>query len=245
MQASLLKSNMAYQAGDVKAFNAAQTAVNKARTDQKSTLATLLTATNNHTKNVQAQTKIDSANAKALLAADISTSKASAPGMVTALAAAGITSIDDPKVAPYVTAYAQAHGISDPGTLMGELSTAWDTHAKTEKTLNKPYPTKAAPAGSKPKVDGGYTYTPQDTAGITSFFQTGGTGPDGQKYNGRGTDGYVDPGAYTAFYNAWMNQKGTTAGFLKEFPLKTTVNPTSIPKLPAALQPKKTSTKGS
>jgi hypothetical protein len=254
MQAAVLKSNAAYAANDIKAFDAAQTAVDNIRKEQSTTLGQLTTATNNQVKDVQAQVKQVSTDAKNTLTADIATSKASAPGIVTALKAAGITDLNDPQVAPYVTAYAQAHGISDPGTLMGELSTAFaadvkatdtmkNADAKTNYAVNKPYPTKSG--GANTKVDGGYTYTPQDKASITSFFQTGGTGPDGQKYNGRGADGYVDPGAYTAFYNAWLNQKGTTAGFLKEFPLKTTVNPIAIPKLPAALQPKKTSTKGS
>lgn len=230
LQSSLLKSNMAYQAGDVKAFNTAQTAVNKARTDQKTTLATLLTATNNHVKNVQAQAKMDAATAKATLSADISTSKASAPGMVTALAAAGITSLDDPKVAPYVTAYATAHGISDPGTLMGELSTAWDTHAKTTSSITnadaktkyavgKPYPTKS---GTTPKT------TFSSSKGIAAVTP--------QMESIKGTDGYIDPAKWVAARTNWKSLGGTEASFNSNF--KGYLNPVSYPlagfKAPAA-----------
>jgi hypothetical protein len=85
-------------------------------------------------------------------------------------------------------------------------------------------------------TDGGYVYTGDDIASGTSFLNEGGTLADGTVFNGRGTDGYVDPGAYVLLYNNWIKQNGTPQGFLKKFPLKN-VNPVSYPSLPLALQP--------
>jgi len=66
----------------------------------------------------------------------------------------------------------------------------------------------------------------------------GGVAPDGTRFNGRGSDGFVDPGTYMAAYQDWIKNNGTPVGFAKKFPVATNVNPTSIPSLPAALQPR-------
>jgi hypothetical protein len=205
MQDAVLKSNAAYAAKDIKAFDTAQKAVDAIRKEQSSTMSTLLTATNNQVKNVQAQAKIDATTAKNLLTADINVSKASAPGMVAALKGAGITDLNDPQVSSYVDAYATAHGISDPGTLMGELATAFaadvkatDTQknadAKTNYAVNKPYPT------TKPKAAGSETVTTASAKlkpALKSISEGGVLGDDG----------YMDPAKWIAQRDEWISQK--------------------------------------
>lgn len=239
-QTLILASNNAYKNGDIKAFNAAQTALEKTQNDKTSTLGKLLTATNNQVKNVQAQQKIDAAATKQQLASDTTTSTKIAAGMVAALKAAGIS---DPKtIEEYVQAMATKNGITNPDILSGALATAQQTAAKTDASLANTASTIAkrgagGTTGAKGGTDGGYTYTAADVAVYTSLLNKGGTAPDGTKYNARGTDGYVDPGAYAAAYADWVANNGTPAGFLKKFPVSQ-VNPASIPNLPAALQPK-------
>ena len=222
MTASVMKSNAAYAAKDIKAFDTAQKAVDSIRKEQSTTMSHLLTATNNQVKAVQAQTKIDAASQKATLTADINTSKASAPGIVNALKGAGITDLNDPQVGPYVEAYATVHGISDPGTLMGELSTAWQTAQKTSYTVNKPYPTKSG--GTTPAFS-----VSKGIAAVTPQFEAE------VKASGS-TDGYIDPAKWIAARTNWMSLGGTAASFNSNF--KGYLNPASYPlagfKVPAA-----------
>lgn len=250
-QSALLKSNTAYQNSDVKAFNDAQTALNTATTAKKETLNTLLTATQKQVTEVQAQQKIDAAATKAQLASDVTTSAKIAASMAQSIAQSGIT--DPTEIASYVQAMATKEGITDPNILQSALVTAQAantkanlTNAHTAAETNK---TNSTGGGSTTKVkggtDGNYTYTPADLTTYSTLLDTGGT-INGTKYNGRGTtDGFVDPGAYTAVYNDWVNEnKGTPKGFLAKYPIKN-VNPSSYGELPAAIQPKAAPTTGS
>ncbi len=231
-QSLILKSNAAYQAQDVKAFAAAQTALEKTQTDKTNTLEKLLTATNAQVKTVQAQQKIDAATAKNTLTADTTTSKGIAAGMVAALKAANIT--DPAQINSYVQAMAQKNGITNPDILAGELATAQQTQAKTDKIVNKPYPATKAPAGSaKGGTDVNYSYTPADISAAKNVLQNGGAG-----YAAAGSDSFSDPGAYVALMNSWIKQGGSAAGFAKQFPPKKYVNPASYSLLPAGIQPK-------
>lgn len=242
-QSLILASNNAYKNNDVKAFNAAQTALEKATNDKTTALGKLLTATQNQVKAVQAQQKIDQTTAKNQLAADTTTATKIAAGMVTALKAAGIT--DPAAIQQYVQEMATKNGITNPDILAGALATAQQTQAKTDASLANTASTIAkrnATGSSSSTVkgggtDGGYKYTGDDVASYTSLLNKGGAAPDGTTYAPRGTDGYVDPEAYVAAYTDWVANNGTPAGFLKKFPI-TNVNPTSIPTLPQALQPK-------
>lgn len=76
---------------------------------------------------------------------------------------------------------------------------------------------------------------------VESVFRAGLKNDAGEVvFNGRGSDGYVDPGAYIYAYNNWP---GTKAQFLSAFPVKTHVNPASYGLLPAAI-PRPTAAKG-
>lgn len=241
-QSAIIKSNQAYESGDLKAFNDATTELKDAKDDKVTTLNKLLTAANDQVKNVQAQAKIDAANTKTKQANDIAASTKGAPGMVTALQNAGVKSLDDPSVANYIQAYATAYGISDIGILTGALSTAWQTAEKTNSTIAhtnaETIKTQTTSGAGTTKVkggtDAGYTYTADDVTAAKNILQQGGNG-----YAAAGSDGYSDPGAYTSLMNSWVSLGGTVAGFAKVFPPKTYVNPTSYGLLPAAIQPKK------
>jgi hypothetical protein len=242
---ALLKSSTAYQAADVKAFNDAQTALNTAQNDKKATLATLLSATQKEVTQQQAQQKIDAANTKAALASDVTMSAKIAAGMVVSLQEAGIT--DPAQIASYVQAMATANGIQNADILAGALATAQAAATKANvtnaHTNAETVHTEGEGSGTTTKVKGGtdgtYTYTPADLTTYSTLLTKGGT-INGQKYNGQGSDSYYDPGAYTAVFNDWIKNGGTAAGFLKKYPIKN-VNPASYSELPAAIQPKSSS----
>lgn len=236
-QELILKSNAAYKDGDIKAFNAAQTALTKATADKTTTLGKLLTATNTQVKNVQAQQKIDQATAKQALTFDTTTSAKIAAGMVTAVKAAGLT--DPAQIQAYVQAMAEQNGITNPDILAGAFATAQQTAAKTDASIANTASTiakrNATPATGAKKggADANYTYTAADVSAAKSLLQAGGNG-----YAAMGSDGYSDPGAYTSLMNSWVSLGGTVAGFAKVFPPKTYVNPASYTSLPAAIRPK-------
>lgn len=239
-QELILKSNAAYKNDDVKAFNAAQTALTKATTEKTNTLGKLLTATNNQVKAVQAQQKIDATAAKNKISADTTISAKTAPGMVAALKDKGIT--DPDQISQYVQEMATQLGV-DPNILAGALATAQQTQAKTDSTIanqkseiakrNQPKTT----AGAKGGTDVNYNYTADDVADAKNVLQNGGSG-----YAAAGSDGFSDPGAYVALMNSWIKLGGSAAGFAKVFAPKKYVNPDSYGMLPAAIQPKKAAT---
>lgn len=246
-QAALLKSNTAYQNDDVKAFNTAQTALDKATKDKTDTIGKLLTATQNQVKAVQAQQKIDAATKKNALASDVTTSSKIAAGMADAIATAGLK--DPAQIDAYLQAVATKNGITNVDILKSALVTAQQAKAKadlaaenTESTIANRGKTKAA-STAKAKgggTDGGYAYTGDDISTYTDLLNTGTVGGqtvNGVTYGARGSDGYVDPGAYTAVYNDWIKNGGTAAGFAKKFPPKATVNPASYSSIPAAIRP--------
>lgn len=236
----ILKSNQAYQSGDLKALNAAQAEYDKVNTEKTTALRDLLTATNNQVKNVQAQTKIDNAATTAQINNDIKNSNGVAASVASQLIQNGITDLGSYDY----TEMAKELGITDPTTLSAAVvkagqtaQKATDAHANTVSTIakrNQPKSTTAKGGGT----DGGYTYTSDDVAQYTALLNKGGTAPDGTKIAKRGSDGYVDPSAYTAALKDWVANGGTPIGFAKKFPVKGNVNPESYGELPAGIQPK-------
>lgn len=236
-QELILKSNTAYKNGDIKAFNAAQTALTKAQSDKTTTLGKLLTASNAQVKAVQAQVKATAATKSAKVKNDISLAKSTAAGIVDAITKSGVT--DEKQIKQYISEMADHVGISDPAILESAVVTARQTADKTALSLANTRSTIAKRGSSnspktKTTTDGSFTYSGEDTAKLASLLNQGTT--DGT-YAGRGADGYVDPGAYTHAYTAWIAAGGTPKGFLKVAPV-TNINPDSIPLLPAAIQPK-------
>lgn len=236
-QELILKSNTAYKNGDIKAFNAAQTALTKATADKTATIGKLLSATNAQVKTVQAQVKATQAKAKN----DIAIAKGTAAAVVDAIRKSGVT--DPATIKAYIAQTAANSGISDPTVLEAAVVTAGQTAdkvdaslANTRSTIAKRGSTGGGSSGNKGGTDGTFNYTADDVTKLKNLLSNGTT--DGT-FAGRGADTYVDPGAYAHAYASWKAQGGTAAGFLKKAPL-TEVNPASIPSLPADLQPKGT-----
>lgn len=232
-----LRSNTAYQNSDVKAFNDAQTALDKATTDKSDTLGKLLTATNAQVKTVQAQQRITDAETKQKLTDDVTASKAAAAGMAQAISQSGIT--DPAQISSYVQEMATKLGISNPDILSSELATAQQTATKANLS-NENVASEITKRGStsatsgKPAVDGTLSYTKDDINDGKAKLKDGFNG-----YAPAGTDGYSDPGLYTAMMNQWTKQGGTISGFAKAYPPKTYINPDSYSGLPTSIAPKK------
>lgn len=257
-QSAIVAAQAAYNKGDVAALNAATTQLKDAQTAKSTAVQDLLTATNNAVKTQQAQAKIDLTTQQDSLKSDVTNSTNLGASIATDLAAQGITDPDE--IAAYVAQQAAANNLPEAfveaavtkamqtatkasdasantaSEITDRDSNAANTTIKTNIAVNKANnPTTGTAKGG---TDGSYTYTSSDLQQYTNLLDEGGTGPNGTKYNGRGTDGYVDPGSYTAALSDWVDNGGTPAGFAKKFPVKTNVNPTSYSELPASIQPK-------
>lgn len=246
-QDAMNKARIAYQTQDYKALNDAMTAYDKANKDKLTALNDLLTATDKSVKESQAQAKISSAADKQAVALDISKSNSLATGIADSIAKSGIT--DQGQIDQYVQSMADEYGITNPDILKSAVEKARQASMKslagTANTLStiQKRETPKVPAGGKGSTkgsgtDGTYSYTQSDVGTYSGFLDTGGTDPSGTRYNGRGSDGYVDPGAYTYALNDWVKNGGTPGGFAKKFPVKTNVNPASYEQLPEAIRPK-------
>ena len=238
-----LKATQAYKTGDLKAFNDATTAYDKANKDKMDAITKLLDETDKAVKTQQAQAKIDAASVKQQTSDDIRVSTSLATGIADAIKNSGIT---DPKqIDAYIEEMGTKSGISNLDILKSAVTKAQQASEKadlaatnTQSIINKRNTTKTsgtkATGGGK---DGAYTYTGDDVSTYTDLLNKGGT-INGTTYAARGSDTYVDPSAYVAVYQDWVKNGGTPAGFLKKFPLKN-VNPDGRDSLPAGLTAKK------
>ena len=242
---SLLKTSIAYKDADIKAYNAATTAYEKANKDKLTAINDLAKATNDAVKATQAQQKADLAEQKQTFTEMNTYAKTNAPGLVAATK--GMNAKDTQTVVDsFINSYAQMNGLTDTekanftGMINGELATAGQTAAKTDASLantDSIIANRGKTTTQKGGTDGSYNYTSADVATYTNLLNQGGTSPDGTVIAARGSDGYVDPGAYTAALNDWVKHGGTPTGFAKKFPVKGNVNPVSYKSLPKAIQP--------
>lgn len=241
----VLKTQQSYQAGDVKAFDAASKALDAATKAKSDAINKLLDETDKVVKEKQAQAKITAAAAKQKMTDSMNISKRIAPAVVSELA--GMKNKEDKD--NLIQQVAAQYGI-DPGVLQGDVAGAQQTSDKTKASLdniaseiNKRNSTPTKNASTKGNgTDGAYKYTADDVATYASLMNKGGKSPNGVTYAPRGSDGFVDPGAYTAAFNDWISNGGTSTGFAKKFPVKGNVNPDSYGSIPAALKPKADST---
>lgn len=236
-----LAAQAAYGKQDLAAFNSAMDNYNKTISDMNTALRDLSAATDKQIKDVQAQAKIDAAAQKQAVTTDISKSANLGTSLAKTLSDAGIT--DENQVNAYVQKMAEQYGITDPEILKSAVITAQqttqkanDAHANTVSTIAKRNQPKAGSTKGS-GTDGTYKYTSDDVSSYSALLNQGGQDPNGTAYGARGTDGYVDPGAYVAALNDWTANGGTPAGFAKKFPVKSNINPTSYAKLPAAIRP--------
>ncbi len=239
----VLKAQESYKKGDVAAFNVASKALEAATKQKTDAINKLLDASDKAIKTQQAEQKIQAAAAKQKITDDIRVSTSLGKTVADSITQSGIT--DQKKIDAYIDAMAEKSGISNPDILRSAVVKAQQDAGRldlqnknTISTINKRNTTptkKSSTTGNG--TDGSFKYTSDDVAQYSNFFNQGGQGPKGEKYNPRGTDGYVDPGAYTAAYEDWIQNGGTPQGFVKKFPVSN-VNPESYAKLPKALQPK-------
>lgn len=259
-QSAIISAQAAYNKGDVAALNAATSQLKDAQTAKSAAVSELLTATNNAVKTAQAQQKIDQSATNSQITNDIKNAKGVADSLAAKLTASGVTDLSSYDYSDL----ASQLGISSPEILAAAVeaagaaatkgslananvtseitdrdSNAANTTTKTNIAVNKANNPTTAKGGGK---DGAYTYTSDDISTYTNLLNEGGTGPNGTKYAARGTDGFVDPGAYTAALSDWVSNGGTPVGFAKKFPVVGNVNPASYSALPAAIQPKAAAT---
>lgn len=257
---AMLSAQAAYAKQDLAAFNSAMTDYKDSVSSMTTAINDLNNATDKQVTQTQNATKIANAASKQQLASDISNSTKLAAGIVSQLQGAGIT--DASQISEEdIQGIADANGISDPSLLYSavvaqfatnakanaslantasEISTRTqttaDTNAKTNATLALDNLKLQGGGTIKGGTDGTFTYTGAQLQTAAGILDSGGT-IDGVTYNGRGADGYVDPGAYVAIYHSWVGSGGTPKGFASKFPVKSNVNPASYSQLPTVLQP--------
>ena len=235
------RSNQAYKSGNVKMLEQASKDLNAAQNEGRNALLDLQKTIDATIKSNQAQAKIDSANIKAQNTTDITNSKSIAQLALDQIKESGVT--DEAAIDAFINDIAEQNGISNPAILKGQMSildpksgTAALKNKNLQATINKKL--NPTPKTVKPKVDGAYSYTPEDISTYISFLNTGGTDKDGKVFGGKG-DTYVNTGTYVAAYKDWTSPEngGTPEGFIKEFPVKSYVNPKDYNSLPKNIKP--------
>lgn len=142
MNNAILKSNQAYESGDVKALAAAMKEYAQTKQQAQKALTDLATTVNNTVKTNQAQAKIDAKAANDAKTNDIKVSTSLAKGMADAIKKSGVT--DAKQISDYVSAMAEANGITNPNILNSALVSAQQSansldlkNANIESTIKK------------------------------------------------------------------------------------------------------------
>ena len=223
INAEISKAQAAQQNGNMKAYNAAASNIQKIQDGMNKSVLNLQKAMNDY-KN--AQTK---ANNAAITAGTKAISTAKSISTSVAAEVADLSPEDKKKVIAQV---AQQYNI-DPEILTGFVDDASTKNSQTQQRLNNS--TENANRTSNKNTGGGqsgnFKYSGQDISDITSSLQQGGN-YNGTKYNGVGKDGYVDPGLYQELGTAWQQQGGKLADFVKNFPPSKYINPAANSTLP-------------
>jgi hypothetical protein len=90
---------------------------------------------------------------------------------------------------------------------------------------------------NKDLVDAGLKYTPNDVSTIKDMLVNGTVTSDGITFGGKDPNtGFADPKLYKKLHDNWVNSKGTSEGFVKEFPPKFYVDPSVKDELPLYLR---------
>lgn len=136
MNDAIMKSNMAYQSGDVAALNAATTDYKNSFASAQKSLLDLNTAVNDQVKQNAADIKTAQQAVKDQQTSDISNAKALAPDFLSKMTAAGITDPSDPKFTSALQSYATANGITNPSYLLSAYNTEAQNNQKTAFSQN-------------------------------------------------------------------------------------------------------------
>lgn len=248
---AIVKAQQAQESGDADLLDKAMTQVNDIESQMKSTASGIQSEVNSRVtmiKAVEAQqtTALKTQQTSAASQATIQYGDAFMNATTSAEKDSIIQSIVNSSggLLDYGTVYSALNTYATATTKASQTATT-DQELQNERSITTALDqiklNNGGTTAPKGGTDGSYSYTPQDLTTYSSFLDQGGTAPNGTKYNGRGTDGYVDPGAYMAVYSDWISNGGTPAGFIKQYPVATNVNPASYSLLPAVLQPKGTS----
>lgn len=120
--------------------------------------------------------------------------------------------------------------------LKGDQKTAALTQLSTQLGIPVAYLLGAASTTAQARIksaksgkSGSGTSSSYSAKTAASNLNSGGT-IGGTKYEGRGSDTYVDPNLYITMYNSYAQNLGQTAAdkFLKDFPVATHINPASL-----------------
>lgn len=224
----VLKSQQASKDGDVKALASATKAYQDANKAKIDAIGKLLTATNNQTKTLQAQQKIDQATTKNQLAFDTKTATSIADGIVKAIKDAGVT--DESKINDYIDAMAETNGITNADVLRGAVTKAQQTASKLDLSA-KNIESTIANRGKKTST-GAKTASTAAAIKEAGGILTTGINAAGKKVGApKGTDGFADPYLYIAMYNQIKSDSnqgpaGVNA-FLKAYPPAKYLNPSN------------------
>ena len=132
MNAAILKSNMAYESGDVKALSAATTDYNNTKKEAQTALMNLQTTVSNAVKQNAADLKAAQKLANDTIANDIKLSTANATGVARSITAAGYKDVNDPKVQAYLENQATALGITNVATFTNAVTKAINGNASLD-----------------------------------------------------------------------------------------------------------------
>lgn len=243
MLQTVAQAEQAQNAGDLKSFNDLMDETDKINSDLNTSIVALHTAALNQQKEIDAQKTAQFTQASTTLKNNLATSKAAAPALVSQLAA-----LTDPSAkADLIQQTATQLGV-DPSVLLGEVTDAASTDEKNSLDIeniksemqsradsDSRAATKAGSSSSTGGSTGGQlTVNKQglfDTGSLTTLgaaLTNGGT-LGGQTYNGKGTDGYVDPGLYNSLYQSAKSKYGAAAAeqFMTKYPPKKYINPSN------------------
>lgn len=213
---AVLKSQQAYQAGDVKALSAASKDLESYSKDKITALNDLMTATDKVVKEKQADVKAAQAQAKQQTTDDIRLSTALGQTVADGIKAAGLT--DPTQIKAYISSMATKAGISNPDILSSAVTKAQQTTSK----FNLSQSNVQSEINKRGSTGGGKT-------GSSKFNVSTGISKVGpQMKNAAGADGYIDPDQWVAARQNWNALGGTDASFNSNF--KKYLNPASYAK---------------
>lgn len=241
----ITKTVAAFKDGDVKALNNAQEAYDKANKDKVDAINKLLVESDKVAKAKVAELKQAKTDAKQEITDNIRVSTSIANTVAEQIANSGIK--DQKQIDAFLQDMAESNGITNIDVLKSAVLKAQQTQAR-QNVLNKNTNDIIAKRDQKSTstkgvttkgggTDGGFKYSSDDVSAYANLLNQGGQSPTGQVYNGRGEDKYVDPGAYTAALNDWVDNGGTPQGFVKKFPV-TNIDPDDYGRIPEAVRPK-------
>lgn len=208
-QNAVLKSNMAYEAGDLKAFNDATTEYTDAKKTAQTELMNLNTAVNDQVKQNAADIKAAQTLKNQTITNDGKLSVQNGQTLATELTKAGYSekNLENPEVQKWLQDQATALGISDVGSLQSEVTKSLQGNsslALKNANINSTI--------AKRNSTGTKFSTTKVIPNVTSSMESN-----------KDSNGYVAPAGWVKAREIWMSQGGSAATFNSNF--KSYLNP--------------------